>query len=102
MYINPPSVFDEHFLYWKYIHKNAYSLQMEDLIAHYKTESGSLPCKLFYAATKEKETQFCSTKESRPSDIFNKCDSKLRSKFRAKRRKENVNIEDILIVNRES
>jgi len=73
---------------------------MEDLIAHYKTESGSLPCKLFYAATKE--TQFCSTKESRPSDIFNKCDSKLRSKFRAKRRKENVNIEDILIVNRES
>ena len=75
---------------------------MEDLIAHYKTESGSLPCKLFYAATKEKETQFCSTKESRPSDIFNKCDSKLKSKFRAKRRKENVNIEDILIVNRES
>ena len=60
---------------------------MEDLIAHYKTESGSLPCKLFYAATKE--TQFCSTKESRPSDIFNKCDTKLRSKFRAKRRKEN-------------
>ena len=62
----------------------------------YKREEGSLPCKLFLAAPREVVIEDNNTSN-------NKSDKKLGgSKYSAKRRRKNIDVEEILIVNRES
>ena len=61
---------------------------------YYKKEEGSLPCKLFLAAPREVAIED-------NSSSTNKSDKKL-GKYSAKRRRKNIDIEEILIVNRES
>ena len=64
--------------------------QVDDLVQYYKGEVGSLPCKLLLAAARQANTEKdCSTSESKLS------------KYSAKRRKRNIDMEEILIVNRE-
>ena len=72
-----------------------YLCQLEDLIDYYKHQAGSLPCKLSLAAGREVKAE---TNDSRgPGDT----DKKAHSKYSAKRRKRNIDMEEILIVNRE-
>ena len=55
----------------------------------YKTDQGNLPCKLFLAAAREQSTAVD--------------DKKVGNKYRgAKRRKKNIDVDEMLIVNRES
>ena len=61
---------------------------------YYKKEEGSLPCKLFLAAPREVVIEDNNTSN-------NKSDKKL-GKYSAKRRRKNIDIEEILIVNTES
>jgi len=64
--------------------------EVDDLVQYYKGEVGSLPCKLLLAAARQANTEKdCSTSESKLS------------KYSAKRRKRNIDMEEILIVNRE-
>ena len=63
--------------------------KVEDLIEHYKRNVGSLPCKLLLAAGRE-------LVEEQPVSS-----DKRHSKYSAKRRKRNIDMEEILIVNRE-
>ena len=67
-------------------------LQVEDLVEYYKREGGSLPCKLLFAAAREEDSSDSVTANS---------DRKHQSKYSAKRRKRNIDMEEILIVNRE-
>ena len=61
---------------------------------YYKQEAGSLPCKLFLAAARD----------TPPGQEGGGGGAKLGGggKFRAKRRKRNIEVEEMLIVNRES
>ena len=63
--------------------------QVDDLVQYYKGEVGSLPCKLLLAAARQTNTEKDVSSESKPS------------KYSAKRRKRNIEMEEILIVNRE-
>ena len=63
---------------------------VEDLVEFHKTEAGNLPCKLFLAAARENV------------QISSECEQKIAMKHAAKRRKKNIDIEEMLIVNRES
>ena len=63
--------------------------QVDDLVQYYKGEEGSLPCKLLLAAARQTSTEKDVSSESKPS------------KYSAKRRKRNIEMEEILIVNRE-
>ena len=63
--------------------------QVDSLVQYYKGELGSLPCKLLLAAARQTNTE---------KDVSS--EGKL-SKYSAKRRKRNIDMEEILIVNRE-
>ena len=67
---------------------------MEELVEYYKQEAGSLPCKLFLAAARD----------TPPGQEGGGGGAKLGGggKFCAKRRKRNIEVEEMLIVNRES
>ena len=71
------------------------SIQVEELVEYYKQEAGSLPCKLFLAAARDT-----------PPDQEQGGGGGARQggggKFCAKRRKRNIEVEEMLIVNRES
>ena len=77
------------------------SIQVEELVEYYKQEAGSLPCKLFLAAARDTppdQEQGGGVKPgggggARPGGG---------GKFCAKRRKKNIEVEEMLIVNRES
>ena len=75
------------------------SAQVEELVEYYKQEAGSLPCKLFLAAARDTppdQEQGGGAKDgggARPGGG---------GKFCAKRRKRNIEVEEMLIVNRES
>ena len=64
-------------------------LQVDSLVQYYKGELGSLPCKLLLAAARQGNTEKDCSSESK------------HSKYSAKRRKRNIDMEEILIVNRE-
>ena len=68
--------------------------QVEELVEYYKQEAGSLPCKLFLAAARD----------THPGQEGGGGGAKLGGggKFCAKRRKRNIGVEEMLIVNRES
>ena len=70
------------------------SAQVEELVEYYKQEAGSLPCKLFLAAARD----------TPPGQEGGGGGAKLGGggKFCAKRRKRNIEVEEMLIVNRES
>ena len=63
---------------------------VEDLVEFHKTEAGNLPCKLFLAAARENVQKSCQN------------DQKIALKHAAKRRKKNIDIDEMLIVNRET
>ena len=65
--------------------------QVDSLVQYYKGEEGSLPCKLLLAAARQTTTE---------KDVSSGSETKL-SKYSAKRRKRNIDMEEILIVNRE-
>ena len=79
------------------------SIQVEELVEYYKQEAGSLPCKLFLAAARDtppdqEQGGGGGAKQgggggARPGGG---------GKFCAKRRKKNIEVEEMLIVNRES
>ena len=64
---------------------------MEDLVEYYKTEAGSLPCKLLLAAPRDQTEEGGVAAERRGL-----------AKYSAKRRRKHVDIDEMLIVNRES
>ena len=70
--------------------------QVEELVEYYKQEAGSLPCKLFLAAARD----------TPPGQEGGGGGTGARlgggGKFCAKRRKRNIEVEEMLIVNRES
>ena len=66
--------------------------QTEDLVEHYKAEAGSLPCKLLLAAPREQSAEAGGGPAERRG----------RGKYSAKRRRKHVDIDEMLIVNRES
>ena len=62
--------------------------QVDSLVQYYKGEIGSLPCRLLLAA-------------ARPANPEKEGSESKHSKYSAKRRKRNIEMEEILIVNRE-
>ena len=65
---------------------------MEDLVEHYKAEAGSLPCKLLLAAPRAQDGEVGGGAGERRG----------RGKYAAKRRRKHVDMDEMLIVNRES
>ena len=63
---------------------------VEDLVEFHKREAGNLPCKLFLAAARENEKTYTYSEQ------------KIAQKHAAKRRKKTIDLEEMLIVNRES
>ena len=66
--------------------------EVDDLVQYYKGEEGSLPCKLLLAAARQANTE---------KDCSSSASETKHSKYSAKRRKRNIEMEEILIVNRE-
>ena len=67
-------------------------LQVDRLVQYYKGEVGSLPCKLLLAAARQTNTE---------REVATAASETKLSKYSAKRRKRNIDMEEILIVNRE-
>ena len=75
------------------------SIQVEELVEYYKQEAGSLPCKLFLAAARDTPSD-----QEQGGGVVGggKLGGGGGGKFCAKRRKRNIEVEEMLIVNRES
>ena len=67
--------------------------QIEDLVENYKAEAGSLPCKLLLAAPRDQSGEAGGGAGERRGRG---------GKYSAKRRRKHVDMDEMLIVNRES